>query len=134
MTCGVSLRGWLSLCVITRHFPPCLCEADVVSRSNLGGAVKEIPKKSGKLRGKPLTRWRDMIYIICQLKGRRKVCKVPGLERTVRIRRCSGGVYPRLIFTGDEACGRGQDPPLQMNECSSGVYPRLVGLKVSWPS
>jgi len=66
----LSLRGWLSLCVITRHFPPCLCEADVVSRSNLGGAVKEIPKKSGKLGGKPLTRRGDVIYSIRQLHRR----------------------------------------------------------------
>jgi len=42
--------------------------------------------------------WGDVIYSIRQLKGRRRVCKVPGFERTVRIRQCSGGVYPRLIL------------------------------------
>lgn len=28
---------------------------------------------------------------------------MPKVERTVRIRQCIGGVYPRLIFAGDEA-------------------------------
>ena len=65
------------------------------------GGDKPRPYERIKLpenREKTLTRWGDVIYSIRQLKGRRKVSKVPGLERTVRIRQCMGGGYPRLIF------------------------------------
>jgi len=47
---------------------------------------------------KPLTKGGGMIYSIRQLHGRLRVSKVPGLKCTFGIRRCSGGVYPRLIF------------------------------------
>jgi len=49
-------------------------------------------------RGKALTRRGDVIYIIRQLKVRRRVCKVPGLEGTVTTRHCGGGVHPRLAL------------------------------------
>ena len=51
----------------------------------------------GKSR-ETLTRCGDLIYIIRQLQGRRRVCRVLDLERTVRIRQCSGGVCPRLVL------------------------------------
>jgi len=51
---------------------------------------------------------------------------MPKLERTVRI--SSGGVYPRLSFTGDKAWAG--TSPAPTNECSGEAYPRLVGVKV----
>ena len=57
-------------------------------------------------RGKTLTMLGDVIYSICQLKGRRRVSKVLGLERTVRIRQRMGGVYPRLILDSPSVVAR----------------------------
>ena len=57
---------------------------------------------------------------------------MPEMEQRVEIkecRQCSGGVYPRLSFAGDEP--RVGTSPAPTNECSGEVYPRLVGLGVS---
>jgi hypothetical protein len=56
--------------------------------------------------GKALTGWGNVIYSICQLKRRRRVCRVPGLESTVGIRQCRGGVYPRLILDSPSVMAR----------------------------
>jgi len=68
-----------------------------VPKQSLGGS-KRISEKIQKIGGKPLTRGGVMIYSIRQLKGRRRVCKVPVLEQIVRIRQFGGGVYPRPIL------------------------------------
>jgi hypothetical protein len=47
-----------------------------------------------------------MIYSIRQLKGRRRVSKVPEIKRTARIRQFRGGVYPRLILDFPSAIAR----------------------------
>jgi hypothetical protein len=47
-----------------------------------------------------------MIYSIRQLKGRRRVSKVPEIERTVKVRQFRGGVYPRLILDSPSVFAR----------------------------
>ena len=56
------------------------------------------PSQNPPNRQETLTRSGNVIYSIRQLQGRRRVCRVPGLERTVRIRQCTGGVCPRLVL------------------------------------
>ena len=78
--------------------------------------------------GEPLDKAgaRDIYYLPIAWKV--KSSKMSKFERTVKIKERSGGVYPRLIFTGDKAWAG--TSPAPTNECSGEVYPRLVGLKV----
>jgi len=55
---------------------------------------------------KTLTGCGRILYIIRQLQGRRRVCRVVGLERKVRIRQCSGGVCPRLVLDSPSVIAR----------------------------
>jgi len=47
---------------------------------------------------KTLTGPGDMIYSIGQLQRGRRACKVLDSEQAVRLRQCTGGVHPRLVF------------------------------------
>jgi len=87
----------------------------------------KIARKSGKFR-RTLDKIgrRDIYYLPIEKKV--KVSEVPGSKRTVGIRQCSGGVYPRLSFGGVEAWAG--TSPAPTNECSGEVYPRLVRLIV----
>jgi len=73
------------------------CEADVVSRSNLGGAVKEIPKKSGETLDKVGARNIYYLAIERKAKGFQSAwIGTDGENQTVQWR----GVSPPFFYRG----------------------------------